>query len=113
VRGELLVPADEGVEAVVLLWQRLEDDTLGNLLDLDPVGRDGRVARDLEVEHRFDLRRRRAREGVGVETAEVREAPVLLGRVRERQRLVRGERVATTHTACTCGGGGSGCRRDR
>ena len=106
---ELLVPADERVEPLVLLGQRREGDPLGRLLDVDPVGGDGRVAGDVEVEHRLDLRGRSALERVRVEAAQVGEAPVLLGRVRERQSLVCGERVATTHTACTCGGGGSGC----
>ncbi len=113
VRRELLVPADERVEALVLLGERLERDALGRLLDLDPVGGDGRVAGDVEVEHRLDLRRRCARERVGVEAAQVGEAPVLLGRVRDRQLLVGGECVATTHMARTCGGASAGCRRDR
>src|SRR6185436_4547485 len=34
-RGELLVPADERVEALVLLGQRRKNDSLGRPLDLD------------------------------------------------------------------------------
>jgi hypothetical protein len=113
VRRELLVPADERVEALVLLGQRREGDALGRLLDLDPVGGDRREAGDVEVEQRLDLGRGRTLERIRVEAAQVREPPVLLGRVRERQRLVGGEGVGSTHTACTSGAGSARFRRDR
>src|SRR5581483_961971 len=107
---ELLLPADERVQPLVILGERREDDALRRLRDLDPVGGDGGVARDVEVKERLDLRRRRAGESLRVETGEIGEAPMLLGRVRKRQRLVGGGGLRSTHTACTGGGEGCDCR---
>ena len=66
---------------------------------------------DVELEQRRDVRRsRRLRgPGVGIEALEVGEAPVLVARRRERQRLVALEELSS-HEACT-GGGASGRSR--
>ena len=90
VRGELLVPADERVEALVLLGQRRKGDSLGRPLDLDAGLGDRGETRHVELEHRPGGTCARdcpwnVSEGVGVEVLEVREAPVLLRRAGKGQ----------------------------
>ena len=97
VRGELLLPADERVETLVLLGQRRERDPLGCAVDRDAGFGDRRQPGHVELEHRLDRTRPRdcplvVSEGVRVEALEVREAPVLFRRVRKRQ-LSRSSRV--------------------
>jgi hypothetical protein len=53
VRGELLVPADERVEALVPFVEPLERDPVGRALDRDAALGDRREPRDVEVEHRL------------------------------------------------------------
>ena len=71
------------------------------------------VPKGVELEHRRrrgDLGRAVGTPRLGIEVLEIGEAPVLLGRVRERQRLVGGERVVTTHAARTSGAASAGSR---
>jgi hypothetical protein len=96
VRGELLVPADERVEELVVLGKRLEADALGSALDLDSALPDVGDTGDVELEQR---RRRRDRlgavrgPGVGIEAREIGEAPVLVLRGRQREPPVALEQV--------------------
>ena len=79
-----------------VVFEGLEHDALRRALDLDPalahVGDRGRV----DVEHSarpLDARRPVHRESLGVEPAQVGEAPVLVGRRRKRKRLVALEEI--------------------
>ena len=99
VRRELLRPPDERVQPVEVLGQRLEAHAFRRLRDVDAVCRDRCVPGDVEVEHRRDLAGRGAAERVGIEAGEIGEAPVLLGRVRDRQCVVRLECGRPAHDA--------------
>jgi hypothetical protein len=110
---ELLVPADERIEELVVLGQRLEADAFGRALDLDASLADVRDSGDVHV----DQGRRRGDLGgavrgprVRVEAREVREAPVLVLRRRERKLPVALGELSSRHDAPSrrSAGGGSG-----
>src|SRR6266487_1909878 len=105
VGSELLVGADERAEQLVVA-QRLEGDSVGRPLDLDPVLVDRGESGHVEVEH--------APRGLGrglnpdmavgdkhvrVEALQVGEAPRLVRRRRERQRPVALEQLGPAHGA--------------
>ena len=99
---ELLVPADERVEELVVVRQRLEADALGRALDLDPaladVGDAGDVESSMDGGAAISVGAVR-RPGVGVEAREVGEAPVLVLRRRQRERPVALEQLGPRHVA--------------
>jgi hypothetical protein len=110
VGGELLVGADQPPEPLVALGERLEDDPVGRALDLDPVRPRSGQSGHVQVEHgagdrnsRMAVRARR--EGVGVEAAQVGEAPRLVGGRGHRQRAVALEELGPSHAARTSGAG--------
>jgi hypothetical protein len=104
VRGELLVPADEPVEAGMGVVERLEADAVRRAVDLDPRLVQAGHARDVDVDHG------RVRgltpavavrdEAVRVEALQVREAPVLVRRRRQRERTVALEDLLPGHQGC-------------
>ena len=69
---ELLVPADERVETLVIVGERLEPDPVGRTVDLDPGLADVCDAGDLDIDERRrrgDLGRTVRRPRVGIEAA--------------------------------------------
>ncbi len=104
-RGELVVGADQRAQTLVVFRQRGELDAVGQLVDLDLASPGRSQAGHVDLEHVSlhsccrDCPSDTAvfGEGVGVEAAQVGEAPRLHRRVRERQRPVELERVGAVH----------------
>jgi hypothetical protein len=84
VRRELVVGSDECSQPLVIFRQRPELHAVGRLVDLDRAsGRRGQTRRvDLEHVGSSPLDAPVLLEGVGVEAAQIGEAPRLHGRVR-------------------------------
>ena len=111
VSRELLVRADERPEQLVVA-QRLEGDSFGRALDLDPVLANRGQSGHVEVKHAPRSLGRGLTpdmtvgdKGVGVEALQVGETPRLVGRGRQGKRAVALEQVSPGHRACTADGG--------
>jgi hypothetical protein len=99
---ELLVASNQLPEQFVPFGERLEDDALRRALDLDACLGNVRERRGLDLEHRtgpLDRLRPICAEALWVEALEIREAPVLVFRRGERQRLIALEEFGTAHGA--------------
>src|SRR4029453_2793178 len=102
VGGELLVPADERVEKLVVLGELLEPNAVGSGNDLESGLAHVRDTRSVELEHRRrrgDLRRAVGSPRVRIEPLQVREAPMLVFRRRKRERAVALEQLGAGHAS--------------